>query len=79
MGQRLEGGPEALERLCQCLQRVEGLGAERLANLAGIEETLLLYQGERGRPRGRRMLTEMDPTQQRLFDLFGLQAYAPKR
>lgn len=50
-----------------------------LESLAGIEETLLLYQGERGRPRARRMLTEMDPTQSRLYDLFGLDAYAPKR
>ena len=52
---------------------------ELLDTLAGIQETVLLYQGERGRPRARRMLTEMDPTQQRLYDLFGLEAYAPKR
>ena len=50
-----------------------------LETLSGIEETVLLYQGERGRPRARRMLTEMDPKQQRLYDLFGLAAYAPKR
>ena len=48
-----------------------------IETLAGIEETVLLYQGERGRPRARRMLTEMDPTQRRLYDLFGLDAYAP--
>ena len=52
---------------------------ELLGHLAGIQETLLLYQGERGRPRARRMLTEMDPTQRRLYDLFGLGAYAPSR
>jgi len=52
---------------------------ELLATLAGIGETVLLYQGERGRPRARRMLTEIDPTQQRLYDLFGLDVYAPKR
>ena len=52
---------------------------ELLDTLAGIEETVLLYQGERGRPRARRMLTEIDPTQQRLYDLFGLSAYAPAR
>ena len=51
---------------------------ELLSSLAGIEETLLFYQGERGRPRARRMLTDMDPTQRRLYDLFGLNAYAPK-
>jgi len=50
-----------------------------LQSLAGIEETLLLYQGERGRPRARRMLTEHDATQSRLYELFGLDAYAPKR
>ena len=50
-----------------------------LHSLAGIQETLLLYQGERGRPRARRMLTEKDATQRRLYDLFGLDAYAPKR
>ena len=52
---------------------------ELLDHLAGIQETLLLYQGGRGRPRARRMLTEIDPTQRRLYDLFGLDAYAPGR
>jgi transposase len=59
-----------------------GLGMsvrELLATLAGIQETVLLYQGARGRPRARHVLTEMDPVQQRLFELFGLAAYAPKR
>jgi transposase len=50
-----------------------------LSSLAGIEETVLLYQGERGRPRARRMLTEMDADQERLYDLFGLDTYAPTR
>ncbi len=50
-----------------------------LSELGGIEETVLLYQGERGRPRARRMLTEMEPMQARLYDLFGLDAYAPTR
>jgi len=53
--------------------------AELLDTLGGIQETVLLYQGERGRPRARRMLTEIDPTQQRLYDLFHLDTYAPKR
>jgi transposase len=52
---------------------------ELLAQLSGIQETVLLYQGDRGRPRARRMLTEIDPIQQRLYDLFGLDEYAPKR
>ena len=50
-----------------------------LSSLAGIQETVLLYQGERGRPRARRMLTEKDTTGSRLYDLFRLDAYAPKR
>jgi transposase len=48
-----------------------------LDSLGGIEETVLLYQGERGRPKARRMLTEMDETERQLFELFGLGAYAP--
>lgn len=52
---------------------------ELVGALSGIEETVLLYEGERGRPRARRMLTEMDSDQKRLYDLFGLDAYAPSR
>ena len=50
---------------------------ELLGSLAAIQETVLLYQGERGRPRARRMLTELDDRQHRLYNLFGLHAYAP--
>jgi hypothetical protein len=49
-----------------------------LSSLAGIEEPLLLHQGERGRPRAQRMLTGMDDVQGRLYDPFGLDTYAPK-
>jgi len=53
---------------------------ELLANLGGIEETVLLYPtGNKGRPRAQRILTDIDPTQKRLFELFGLDAYAPRR
>ena len=52
---------------------------ELLDTLGGIQETVLLYQGERGRPRARRMLTQINPTQQRLYNLFNLDTYAPKR
>ena len=34
---------------------------ELLAELAGIGETILLYQGDRGRPRAHRMLTDTTP------------------
>jgi len=52
---------------------------ELLAQLAGIEETLLLYPSTGGRPRARRMLTEMTPTQQQLYEMFNLNQYAPTR
>jgi transposase len=53
---------------------------ELLATLAGIEETVLLYHdGGKGRPRARRMLTDMSPTQQQLADLFNIDRYAPTR
>jgi transposase len=50
-----------------------------LAELEAIQETVLLYQGERGRPRGRHMITRMNPVQQRLHTLFDLDRYAPRR
>ena len=53
---------------------------ELLATLAGIQETVLLYHdGGKGRPRARRILTDTDPTQQRLADLFSIDRYAPTR
>ncbi|MGH7068415.1 MAG: IS1634 family transposase [Acidimicrobiales bacterium] len=52
---------------------------ELLATLGGIQETVLLYQGETGRPRARRMLTDIEPDAKHLYDLFGLEDYAPKR
>jgi transposase len=50
-----------------------------LEDLEGIGETVLLYQGERGRPRARHQITRMNPHQQRLFEIFDLQRYAPRR
>ena len=50
-----------------------------LSELAGIQETVLLYPSTGGRPRARRMLTEMTPTQQRLYEIFSLDQYAPTR
>ena len=53
---------------------------ELLEQLAGIEETVLFYHdGGKGRPRIQRMLTDIDPTQQRLADLFDIHQYAPTR
>jgi hypothetical protein len=48
-----------------------------LAELNAIGETVLLYQGERGRPRARHMITKMSPTQQLLYTLFDLDRYPP--
>jgi len=52
---------------------------ELLGELAGIGETVLLYQAERGRPRAHRMLTETTPVQGKLSQIFGLARYAPRR
>lgn len=53
---------------------------ELLSALAGIEETVLLYPtGNKGRPRAQRILTDTDASQKRLFDLFHLSTYAPRR
>ncbi len=48
-----------------------------LDQLAGIGETVLLYQGPRGRPKARRKLTETTSTQDELGRIFGLHRYAP--
>ena len=40
---------------------------------------MLLYPSTGGRPRAQRMLTEMTLTQQRLYEIFGLDRYAPVR
>src|ERR1019366_7262462 len=46
---------------------------ELLTNLAGIQETVLLYPtGNKGRPRAQRILTDTNPTQAALFELFEL-------
>ena len=52
---------------------------ELLRELAGIGETVLLYQGDRGRPRAHRMLTETSLTQDKLTGIFHLDRYAPRR
>ena len=49
-----------------------------LRELGQIQETNLIYETG-GRPRVRSMLTEMNETQQQLFELFDLETYRPKR
>ena len=50
-----------------------------LGELAGIGETVLLYQGGRGLPRAHRMLTETSPVQDKLTEIFAPARYAPRR
>ena len=53
---------------------------ELLHELSGIGETVLLHHdGGKGRPRTQRLLTDMNKTQHHLYDLFGLDRYAPTR
>jgi transposase len=52
---------------------------ELLRELAGVGETVLLYHGDRGRPRAHRMLTETSPLQDKLTGIFSLVRYAPRR
>jgi transposase len=52
---------------------------ELLRELGGIGETVLLYHGDRGRPRAHRMLTETSPIQDKLAGIFSLARYAPRR
>jgi len=52
---------------------------ELLRELAGIGETVLLYHGDRGRPKAHRMLTETSTVQDKLAGIFSLARYAPKR
>lgn len=53
---------------------------ELLATLAGIQETTILHPtGTKGRPRAQRTLTDMNPTQTKLYNLFNLANHAPKR
>ena len=48
-----------------------------LAQLAGIGETVLIYPSTGGRPKARRMTTELTGDQPQLHGIFGLAAYAP--
>jgi transposase len=49
-----------------------------LDTLGGIGETVLIYPSTGGRPKARRMTTEMSPDQQALYDLFDLHRWAPQ-
>ena len=52
---------------------------ELLSQLAGIQETVLIYPSTGGRPKARQMTTELTASQPRLHEIFGLARWAPKR
>jgi transposase len=51
---------------------------ELLSQLAAIGETVLLYPSAGGRPKARRMTTELTGHQQELDEIFGLHHWAPR-
>ena len=51
---------------------------ELLDQLAGIQETVLIYPSTGGRPKARRMLTETTPAQDQLVEFFDLNRWAPR-
>ena len=70
-----------LARLMRYRARQEGLDLsvrELLGQLGGIEETVLVYPSTGGRPKARRMTTELTGHQPGLYHIFGLARWAPK-
>jgi transposase len=51
---------------------------ELLDQLAGIQETVLIYPSTGGRPKARRMLTQTSTTQDHLTTIFELNRWAPR-
>ena len=51
---------------------------ELLSQLADIQETVLISPSTGGRPKARRMTTELTGSQPRLHEIFGLARWAPK-
>jgi hypothetical protein len=51
---------------------------ELLQHLAGIQETVLIYPSTGGRPKARRMLTDLTTVQARLADIFDLDLSIPR-
>jgi transposase len=70
-----------LAHLMRYRARQEGLDLsvrELLGQLGGIEETVLVYPSTGGRPKARRMITELTGHQPGLYQIFGLARWAPK-
>jgi transposase len=51
---------------------------ELLGQIAGIGETVLIYASTGGRPKARRMTTELTGNQQALHEIFSLDRWAPR-
>ena len=51
---------------------------ELLTQLAGIQETVLIYPSTGGRPKAHRMLTQTSPVQDQLARIFDLNRWAPR-
>jgi len=51
---------------------------ELLRQLAAIGETVLIYPSDRGRPKARRMTTELSDQQRQLHETFNLTRWAPR-
>ncbi len=51
---------------------------ELLGQLAGIGETVLIYPSAGGRPKARRMTTELSGDQRKLHEIFRLDRWAPR-
>ena len=70
-----------LAHLMRYRARQHGLNlsvTELLSQLAGIQETVLIYPSTGGRPKARRMTTELTGDQPRLHEIFRLDRWAPK-
>src|SRR5712692_3108321 len=70
-----------LAHLMRYRARQEGLDLsvrELLGQRGGIEETVLVYPSTGGRPKARRMTTELTGHQPGLYQIFGLARWAPK-
>ena len=51
---------------------------ELLSQLAAIGETVLIYPSASGRPKARRMTTELSADQRKLYEISGLERWAPR-
>ena len=71
-------------QIAHLMRRTAALGGlhlsvrQLLAQLAGIGETVLIYPSTGGRPKARRMTTELTSDQHELYEIFDLAKWAPR-